>query len=442
MKIRYVLLLLVGLLLMPDVYSKVFYVSPIGNDVANSGTKISPLASVMRAQQVVEAGDTVYFRGGKYLIPENKIALKQGIWAMVNVLDKSGKPGKRINYWAYPGEKPVFDLSAVKPEGLRVMVFSVSASWIHFKGLEVVGTQVTILNHTQSECFHNEGSNNIYEQLSMHDGQAIGFYLTKGSNNLILNCDAYRNYDFTSEGGKGGNSDGFGCHPSLGSTGNVFRGCRAWFNSDDGFDCIHAYESVTFENCWAFYNGYSTTFKSLADGNGFKAGGWGKTPEDKLPEVIPSHTVQFCVAVRNKANGFYSNHQLGGSYWYNNTAYENGTNYNMLNRLHDNKTDVAGYKHVLKNNLGFDAKNYETLNIDLVQCELANNSFSMPGKVTKADFLTLDQSLLTAPRQADGSLPDTNFLKLKKGSKLIDCGAKLGFKYFGKAPDIGAFESK
>ena len=441
MKIRYVLLLL-GLLMMPTAFSKVLYVSPKGNDVASSGTKISPFASVMRAQQVVEAGDTVYFRGGKYLISENKIALKQGIWAMVNVLDKSGKPGKRINYWAYPGEKPVFDLSAVKPEGLRVMVFSVSASWIHFNGLEVVGTQVTILNHTQSECFHNEGSNNIYEQLSMHDGQAIGFYLTKGSNNLILNCDAYRNYDFTSEGGKGGNSDGFGCHPSLGSTGNVFRGCRAWFNSDDGFDCIHAYESVTFENCWAFYNGYSTAFKSLADGNGFKAGGWGKTPEDKLPEVIPSHTVQFCVAVRNKANGFYSNHQLGGSYWYNNTAYENGTNYNMLNRLHDNKTDVAGYKHVLKNNLGFGAKNFETQNIDTAQCELANNSFNIPGKVTEADFLSLDQSLLTAPRQADGSLPDTNFLTLKKGSKLIDCGAKLGFKYSGKAPDIGAFESK
>ena len=102
MKIRYILLLL-GLLIMPTAFSKVLYVSPIGNDVANSGTKVSPFASVMRAQQAVEIGDTVYFRGGKYLISENKIALKQGIWAMVNKLNKSGKPGKRINYWAYPG---------------------------------------------------------------------------------------------------------------------------------------------------------------------------------------------------------------------------------------------------------------------------------------------------------------------------------------------------
>jgi hypothetical protein len=35
------------------------------------------------------------------------------------------------------------------------------------------------------------GDHCIYENLSMHDGMAIGFYITKGSNNLVLNCDAY-----------------------------------------------------------------------------------------------------------------------------------------------------------------------------------------------------------------------------------------------------------
>ncbi|MEZ4826240.1 MAG: hypothetical protein R3C61_08085 [Bacteroidia bacterium] len=63
------------------------------------------------------------------------------------------------------------------------------------------------------------------------------------------------------EDGLGSNTDGFGCHPNPGSPGNVFRGCRAWFNSDDGFDIIRADESVVFENCWAFYNGFSTAFK-------------------------------------------------------------------------------------------------------------------------------------------------------------------------------------
>ena len=48
----------------------------------------------------------------------------------------------------------------------------------------------------------------------MHDGMAIGFYLSKGKNNLVLNCDAYNNYDNFSEGIKGGNVDGFGGHPA------------------------------------------------------------------------------------------------------------------------------------------------------------------------------------------------------------------------------------
>ena len=53
-------------------------------------------------------------------------------------------------------------------------------------------------------------------------------------------------------------ADGF----STSGTGNVFRGCRAWFNSDDGYDCINAKALVTFDNCWAFYNGYFTNFAS------------------------------------------------------------------------------------------------------------------------------------------------------------------------------------
>ncbi|MDD4970402.1 MAG: right-handed parallel beta-helix repeat-containing protein [Paludibacter sp.] len=421
-------------------HAKTYFVSVNGNDTTNVGTVSAPFATIMRAQQYVSAGDTVYIRGGIYKMKENQIAERSRIWVYVHALTKSGTPGKFINYWAYPKEHPVFDLANVKPADKRVIAFNVTGSWIHIKGLEVIHTQVTIKTHTQSECFHNEGSNNVYEQLSMHDGQAIGFFLTKGSNNLILNCDAYRNWDYTSEGGRGGNADGFGCHPQPEGKGNIFRGCRAWFNSDDGYDCIRSYESVTFDHCWAFYNGYSTDFKSLGDGNGFKAGGWGLVKDRRVPDSIPMHVVQFCLAVKNKANGFYSNHQPGGSYWYNNTACYNGTNFNMLNRDKDFSADVSGYNHTLTNNLSFAPKTYETQWIDTTKCRLKNNSFSIPLQVSKSDFESLDESQLVAPRKADGSLPDITFMHLKKGSKLIDKGADIGFKFSGKKPDLGAFE--
>ena len=244
----------------------------------------------------------------------------------------------------------MFVFSAVKPPRLRVHAFSVSGSWLHFKGIEVVGVQVTICGHTQSICFANDGSHNIYERLSLHNGMAIGIYGVKGADNLFLNCDAFNNYDSVSEKGRGGNVDGFGCHPPKGGSGNIFRGCRAWLNSDDGFDCINAHESVTFENCWAFRNGYSTDFKSRADGNGFKVGGYGSTSVRRLPHPIPRHVVQYCVAAHNKSSGFYANHHLGGCDWFYNSASRNGTNFNMLCGLGDNVTDVPGDCHILRNN--------------------------------------------------------------------------------------------
>ncbi|MDD2996213.1 MAG: right-handed parallel beta-helix repeat-containing protein [Paludibacter sp.] len=423
------------------VAARTFYVAVDGND-ENPGTKEQPFAGIMRAQEAVLPGDTVFVRGGKYVMNENQIARVQRIWAFVHDLRKSGEPGKRIHYFAYPNEKPVFDFSGVKPANKRIMAFNVTGSWIHFRGLCVTGVQVTILTHTQSECFHNEGSHNIYEQLSMHDGQAIGFYLNKGSHNLVLNCDAWNNADYTSEGGRGGNVDGFGFHGGPGDVGNVIRGCRAWFNSDDGYDLIRSAETVVIENCWAFYNGYSTDFESLGDGNGFKAGGWGLKKDQRVPDSIKGHVIRFCVAVGNKANGFYSNHHPAGNVWINNTAYRNGTNFNMLNRNADFTASVSGFGHKLINNLSLKARTYDTQYIDPKQNELITNGFADNMKVNEKDFKSLDESLLMAARELDGSLPQNDFLRLTKRSKLINKGTDAGFPYKGKAPDLGAFEER
>jgi len=50
------------------------------------------------------------------------------------------------------------------------------------------------------------------------------------------------------------------------------------------------------------------------------------------------------------------------------------------------------------------------------------------------------EALLIAPRKIEGSLPDTDFMKLKLNSKLIDKGKDIGFSYKSKASDLGAFE--
>ncbi|MGY5354482.1 right-handed parallel beta-helix repeat-containing protein [Wenyingzhuangia sp. IMCC45467] len=431
------------------------YVAPNGDDI-NDGSFSKPIESIERAQELASAGDTVYIMGGIYQMRENQIAKFRRNYAHVTELYKSG-----IAYHAYANEVPVFDFTNVKPLNKRITAFYITGDNIHIKGIQITGVQVTIKRHTQSECFKIQGGNNtILENIKMHHNMAIGVYILRGSNNLILNCDAYENWDSVSEGGKGGNTDGFGCHVPKGSVNNVFRGCRAWLNSDDGFDLINNAEPVLIDHCWAFYNGYSKSpnslmepnnFVSRADGNGFKAGGYGKggrsfksIMDQFVP--IPKNTIQFCLAVGNKQSGFYANHHLEGNYWYNNTAYRNKRNYSMLNckalTPEDYATDVPGWNHVMINNLGAEGDHGELTSIDKLKCTLKNNYFDMNIKVTSSDFISIDESLLTAKRQVDGSLPNINSFRLSPKSKFINAGLDIGFSFFGVAPDLGCFESE
>lgn len=418
-------------------FASAYYVATDGADT-NSGTSNSPFATITRAQTAAASGDTVYLRGGTYFLDNSHLTATNNPWAIVNNVTKS-----RVSYMAFPGERPVFDFSGVQPIGYRVTAFLVSASDCVFKGFEVVGVTVNVTGgNSQSECFRITGGNrNRFEQLAMHDGMGIGWYLTSGQSNLVLNCDAYNNRGLDSF--SIGNIDGFGAHPSSASgTGNVFRGCRAWFNSDDGYDLINAKAAVTIENCWAFYNGYFTNFASSGgDANGFKSGGYGVNGSTTPPNPSPRHVTRFCLAVRNRASGFYANHHTGGLDWFNNTAYRNARNYNMLCNLDAQATsnDVPGFDQVMKNNLGYKATVSEIANLGATN-DTSFNYFTLPVTVATNDFMSLDEGLLTAPRQANGDLPYIALLQLVGYSDLMDAGTNVGFAFAGVAPDLGAFE--
>lgn len=170
-------------------FGSTYYVATNGVDT-NAGTSNSPFATITKAQSAAGSGDIVYLRGGTYFLNNMNLTATNGTspnsYQIVNNLAKSG-----ISYVAYPGERPVFDFSNVQPVTNRVTAFLVTASDCVFKGFEVVGVQVTIhsgqANNTQSECFRVAGGNrNRFEQLAMHDGMGIGWYLTSGQSNLVL----------------------------------------------------------------------------------------------------------------------------------------------------------------------------------------------------------------------------------------------------------------
>jgi hypothetical protein len=419
-------------------HSATYYIAPDGKD-DNAGTKDKPFATIMKAQGAASSGDTIYLRGGTYKLTNDQITQTGGGYAYVNYLTKND-----LSYLSYPGENPVFDFTQVKPNNLRMCAFLVQANNLKFKGFEITGVQITIARaHTQSECIRVEnGSNNTFDQLKMHDNLGIGIYIIRNSgNNLMLNCDAYHNYGLDS--GSIGNSDGFGCHVSKGATGNVFRGCRSWDNSDDGYDCIHCAEPVLFDHCWSYHNGYQEGTPG-GDGNGFKIGGWNnQTP----PVPLPRHTVEYCLSVANKANGFYANHQPGNdAFWYDNSAYNNGNNFDLLERQANNVTDKDGTDEIMHNNLGYKARGQEVAKLNETGDMVSHNYWSLNLTAKDSDFVNLDVSQLTAQRQVDGSLPVITFMHLAKGSQFIDKGQTVDLgqnrkmTIYGDAPDLGCFE--
>jgi hypothetical protein len=391
-----------------------YYVAVNGNDNA-AGSNAAPFATLERAQTAAQPGDTVFVHGGVYSF--------SGTSRTVGVsFTKDGLANRPIHYFAVPGETPIFDFFNLLPQA-RVTGFDVNCDWIHIRGLEVRGVQQIIVG--DSWGVRVRGSNNVIEAVNSHHHEAPGFFITSGSGNLISNCDSHHNYD-PLEGG--GNADGFGCHSSGGA--NVISGCRGYANSDDGYDFINAAGSCTVERSFAFNNGFiPDTTVAAGNGAGFKAGGYGLDPST-FPAPVPRHVVRMNVAFGNRAQGFYANHHPGGIDFFNNTAFRNTINYNML-------ADVGASSHTLRNNVALAPGG--TIS-NLTGGTASFNSWNLPVTVSTADFASVTESQVLAARGADGSLPVTTFMRLAPGSDLIDKGTNVGLPFVGTAPDLGAFE--
>ncbi|MDE6379035.1 MAG: right-handed parallel beta-helix repeat-containing protein [Muribaculaceae bacterium] len=389
--------------------------------VSAESREIDPAGNFGQAISSLMPGDTLYLSPGVYRVSPDEISSRsgRGPYAVVYDLSISGEKGSPIVIKGVvdeEGNHPVFDFSDVSlrdeanPEGYRITGFLISGSNLHVSNLECKGLQVTRTDHTQSENFRIcGGSYNTLENISCHDGMGIGFYINGDSHhNLIINCDAYNNYDSVSDISKrtgepsGGNNDGFGCHVDGGMDGNIFIGCRAWRNTDDGFDLINCYSPATICYCIALENGFDAEGNNRADGNGVKGGGFGMKPRD-VPlhnGVSPRHVISNNLAVYNKSHGIYANHHLGGVDFLANTSVGNGrANYSMVNRRgpgKDDKIDVDGYGHSLQSNLSLSADDRHFMWIKDIPSDDELLRIALEGKV--------DASPLFSPRGKEGIL--------------------------------------
>jgi hypothetical protein len=230
------------------------------------------------------------------------------------------------------------------------------------------------------------GNHNTIEHLRIHDNQDTGLQLgriasdqktidTWPSDNTILNCTFYNNFDPTGE-----NADGFACKLTTGY-GNRFEGCISYNNSDDGWDLYTKAESgaigpVTLKDCVAFNNGMTTKGVGTAnsDGNGFKLGG---------ESIAVSHKVINCLAFDNCAHGFTDNSNPGTISLMNCTSYNNGVrdwDKCNINLCRDTNTSYNDFTNVLSY-----CEGNKTSNVTL-KTTLANSKDQYKGRAAYSVF--------------------------------------------------------
>jgi len=401
------------------VSAKTYYVSPEGSDNSGNGSKENPWFTLNRAWILVSAGDTILMRGGNYSY------MKQSL------IGKNGTSGNMIKIWAYPGETPVLIKSGSYADtNWPRAIIGISGNYIHVKGLEICNN-----SQENNEAYYGlvnlNGNNNLYELLNIHHNGGTGISIEYNSNtNLILNCDIHHNSDPLSID-KNGGADGIGLSHIPAGFINTIRGCRCWWNSDDGIDSYGCDSKLIIDSCWIWYNGYvPDTFDQGGDGTGFKLG---KTLSDWGNTVML--TVSNCIAYKNRTLGFHQNEAYAAIALYNNTAYQNGAQgfwFGSFNK-----------PHVLKNNISYQNSSYCYLTSSSIVANntfLINNTPNPAFSVNDADFNSLDETQLDRPRKAGGSLPYIDFLYPSPGTDLINAGADVGLPFCGDAPEIGAFE--
>ncbi|GJM64225.1 InlB B-repeat-containing protein [Persicobacter diffluens] len=411
MKIKFKIFVALLCLIMSSARAADYYVSPSGND-SQSGSISNPFKTFAKAVSVIQAGDYIYLRGGTY---------SMGNTFMID-RSKNGSASAMISVFAYEGETPILQFDDIENSSSRGIVQD--AYYWHWKGIiiEKAGDNGMLLsgNHCIIEECVFRYNHDTGLQLSRYNTSANSISEWP-SHNLILNCESHDNADSGNE-----DADGFAAKLTSGE-GNIFRGCVAHHNIDDGWDLYTKSSTgpigiVTFENCIAHHNG------TLSDGS---TSGGGDKNGYKLGSSAHNinHIVKNCIAFNNGKHGFTDNGNVGSIKFYNNTSYNN-QDYNYHTR--DNAT------HIWRNNITLNGAHTDRIRGNAPEsCNAlddTNSSWNWTISASSSDF----QTMTPGP---DKDPISNGFLHLAAGSKLIDAGCTdTGLGYNGSAPDLGAIE--
>ena len=400
-------------------HKKTVYISPDVKPYTTTadGTRENPF-DIFTALENAYPGQTLILMEGTYK-PGAALKIQRGM---------NGTAENPIRLIADPEAttRPVIDF-----EGLW-NGFTHAGDYWYFYGFDITRSK------DMQKGFQVSGSYNILDQIHAYENGNTGIQLSRlsGSDNfedwpsynLILNCTSYRNHDGGFE-----DADGFAAKLTVGE-GNIFDGCIAYNNADDGWDLYAKVStgpigSVTIRNCIAYENGtVPGAGEKTGNGNGFKLGGESISGKHVLENSIafnnlakgidsnscPDVIVKNCVSFNNKSHNvaLYTNNAT-------NTAFVVDGVVSFRTEYTDVRENLAPKGNQLVENY----RNATTYYWDEINGVCINTA----GQYITADmFVSLEWNGWT--RNADGTINLGGFLELKSTAPANAQNCKLGGK--------------
>lgn len=448
------------------------YVSNTGSSTG-AGTEDSPV-DIVTAFSYAEPGMTIILKTGTYELKTEAVLGNADLKLMIE-RGIDGTAEAPITVMTEEGQE-----YAVLDFGQTGNGFEIWGSYWHFKRINVTGS-------ANKGC-QLSGKHNVLEQMNFYNNGNTGLQVSGLSAesktewpayNTIKNCTSMNNADKAME-----DADGFAAKLTTGD-GNVFDGCIAAYNADDGWDLFAKTATgpigaVTIKNSVAYRNGFlivgtnstldlsyisanlglgndmaessisfdgtnygtatlsgaNVTFTGTAinsgNGNGFKMGG---------SALSGNHVLKNCITYENKAKGIDSN-SCPDIKAYNSITFNNGS-YNVA--MYSNKgitTDFAAdglisFRTAITGNdkiLTIGEQISLTNQNDLITTSDNNYLWDTTAQVSKnASSAPLDSSIFEnldtssePTRNADGTIDMKGLLTLTEEAKaVLDAGADL-----------------
>ena len=420
----------------------VIYVTPAGKPFAK-GTSWDDAVNVQTALKYAAPGQTILLQAGHYDMSAATLLVERG---------RDGTEEAPI-IMTTEGGFATFDF------GRTGSGFTCWGDWWHISFINICNT-IDLQKGMQLA-----GSNCVLERMNFYNNGTTGLQVSGTSNepfdrwpanNTIRYCTSFNNGDSGYE-----DADGFAAKLTCGP-GNVFIGCIAAYNADDGWDMFAksatgAIGAVVVRDCVAYRNGYlvvkqgsektnivfadivcddngTLTFAGVegidymiieaGNGNGFKMGG---------TNIPGDHKLYNSISYENKSKGIDSN-SCPDIKVYGSTAYNNGS-YNVAFYT-NNKSATTAF--VAEGILSFRTDGGALENLSLQgqssadvhgeynfywNGEASMNTASAPVSVTEDWFISLDTTV-EPTRNADGSINMHGLLLLTEAARVYETGAQ------------------